>query len=206
MCGKRCVPSVHRGEKFPPTLAEAGIDKNLAYRARSAAEFDDETFEEDLKLELDQILNPPPTCEQQKDERKERRAYEATPEGQAELLRREEERQREWEEQDRRDSKEHPEIVVPATACAEVIPPKRGTQSAAPEIISPTFTAKGAVNQTRFAEAMRSVKQGLRLAYALSDRTTFFKHARDMLDDLEREVVPVTAKAAAHQRATEPAH
>jgi hypothetical protein len=53
---------------------------------------------------------------------------------------------------------------------------------------------------------MRSVKQGLRLAYALSDRATFFKHARDMLDDLEREVVPVTAEAAAHQRALEPAH
>src|SRR5262249_45595823 len=71
---------------------------------------------------------------------------------------------------------------------------KRGTQSAAPEIISPTFTAKGALNQTRFAEAMRSVKQGLRLAYALSDRATFFKHTRDMLDDLERELVPVAAR------------
>jgi hypothetical protein len=58
---------------FPPTLAEAGIDKNLAYRARRAAEYDDETFEEDLKCELDEILNPPPTYGQYQDERKERR-------------------------------------------------------------------------------------------------------------------------------------
>ena len=58
---------------FPPTLAEAGIDKNLAYRARRAAEGDDETFEEDLKYELDEVLNPPPDWLQIKEERKERR-------------------------------------------------------------------------------------------------------------------------------------
>src|SRR5262249_10810909 len=74
-----------------PTLAEAGIDKNLAYRARSAAEYDDETFEDDLKWELDEILNPPKTREQHEDEQEEREAYEATPQGQAERRRREEE-------------------------------------------------------------------------------------------------------------------
>ena len=194
---------------LPPTLAEAGIDKNLAYRARKWAEFDDEDFEYELKDELDEILNPPPTWEQREDERKAQKAYERTPEGQAELRRREEERERAWEE----DRKKHPElhehervpeieiiepngetVAAPATVCAEVILPKRSTQSAAPEIISPKFTAKGAVNQTRFAEAMRSVKQGLRSAYALSDPATFFKHTRDMLDDLERELVPVAAR------------
>jgi hypothetical protein len=199
-----------------PTLAEAGIDKNLAYRARAAAQMDDDEFESELKEELDEILNPRKTTEQERDERRERKAYETTPEGQAALRRRKEQQEREGAEWERRDRIENPHVyerpkneveiiepngktvVVPATVCAEVIPPKRGTRSTPSEIISPTFTAKGAVNQTRFAEAMRSVKQGLRLAYALSDRATFFKHARDMLDDLEREVVPVTAEAAAH--------
>ena len=189
----------------PPTLAEAGIDKNLAYRARSEAREEDEgEWERDLKGRLDEILNPY-NQEVEEDERKERRRVEqATPEYKAAReadRRRSEEERREnekWEEEQH--SKEAAEPV------AEIILPKRGTQSAAPEIISPTFTAKGAVNQTRFAQAMRSVKQGLRFAYALSDRATFFKHARDMLDDLEREVVQVTAEASAHQRATEPVH
>jgi hypothetical protein len=174
---------------FPPTLAEAGIDKNLAYRARSAAEYNDETFEDELKWELEEILNPPKTREQDEDEQEERwaeqEAYEATPEGQAELRRRQEERERENLNLYERSEHEH-----------EIIPPKRATQSAAPEIISPTFTTKGAVNPTRFAEAMRSVKERLRSAYSLSDPATFFKHARDMLDALERELVPVSATAS----------
>jgi hypothetical protein len=37
---------------------------------------------------------------------------------------------------------------------------------------------------------MRCTKQYLRSAYALSNRATFFKHVRDMIDDLERELVP----------------
>ena len=37
---------------------------------------------------------------------------------------------------------------------------------------------------------MRCTKQHLRSAYALSNRATFFKHVRDMIDDLERELVP----------------
>jgi hypothetical protein len=101
---------------LPPTLAEAGIDKNLAYRARSAAEGDDEGFELDLKEELDGILNPPPTWEQRSDEKEERKAYLATPEGKAERRREKEERRREKEERERqyreqeeRDRKEHPE-------------------------------------------------------------------------------------------------
>ena len=64
-----------------PTLAEAGIDKNLAYRARNWAEFGDEDFEDELKDKLDAILNPPPTYQQQEDERKAQKAYERTPEG-----------------------------------------------------------------------------------------------------------------------------
>src|SRR5262249_59919182 len=125
-----------------------------------------------------------------------------TAEGQAELRREKEERERRDREQDERFEQER----VPEIEIIEPNGPKRGTQSDTPEIISPKFTAKGAVNQTRFAEAMRSVKTGLRLAYALSDPATFFKHARDMLDYLEREVVPVTAEASAHQRTTEPVH
>jgi hypothetical protein len=156
-------------------------------------------FEYDLEQKLNEILNPPPPPGQLEEERK---AYERSPEGQAELRREKEQRERQYREQEERDREEHPEwyederetVVVPATACAEVIPPERGTQSAAPEIISPNFTAKGAVNQTRFAEAMRDVKQRLRSAYALSNRATFFKHARDMLDELEREQQPVAAE------------
>jgi hypothetical protein len=58
---------------FSPTLAEAGIDKNLAYRARRAAEPDDETFEELLEDELGEILNPSPDFFQIKEAFKERR-------------------------------------------------------------------------------------------------------------------------------------
>ena len=150
---------------LPPTLAEAGIDKNLAYRARSAAEGDDEGFEIDLKVELDEILNPAPTWEQRADEKEERKAYFATPEGKAERRREKEERDRQWREQEERDRKEHPEwyedkqaepsrvinIAVenvkaePQAIKIDIV--KNGTQSAAPEIISPTFTTKGAVNQ-----------------------------------------------------------
>jgi len=204
---------------LPPTLAEAGIDKNLAYRARSAAEGDDEGFEIDLKEELDEILNPRATYEQQQDEREARKAYERTPEGQAELRREKEERECEYAERERRDRLEHPEwfederaepspvidLVVedvkvePQVINVDIV--KSGTQSAAAEIISPTFTTKGAVNQTRFAEVMRCTKQHLRSAYALSNRATFFKHVRDMVDDLEREVqAPCSAEQSVEER------
>jgi hypothetical protein len=185
-----------------PTLAEIGVDKNLAYRARKAAEWDDESFELWLKDELDEILNPSPSHGQIKEARKERRRAErATPEHKAA---READRRRAEEKRSENEKWEEEQHANGGAAerVAEIIL-KRGTQSAAPEIISPTFTAKGAVNQTRFAEAMRSIKQSLRSAYALSNRATFFKQARDMLDDLERELVPVTAEASAHQRAPE---
>ena len=159
-------------------------------------------------------MNPPPTYQQQEDERKAQKAYERTPEGQAELRREKEERERREREQEERDRKEHPErfederaepspvigLVVenvkvePQAVKIDIV--KNGTQSAAPEIISPNFTAKGAVNQTRFAEAMRDVKRRLRSAYALSNRATFFKHARDMLDELEREFTAELARSA----------
>jgi hypothetical protein len=87
--GRNAKNAGFQNPALPPTLAEAGIDKNLAYRARKWAEFDDEDFEYELKDELDEILNPPPTWEQREDERKAQKAYERTPEGQAELRRRE---------------------------------------------------------------------------------------------------------------------
>jgi len=202
-----------RDSKNPlkPTLKEAGIDKNLAKRARTAAKRPEKIFEEDVRWHREQILNPPPEYSEIKEARKQRRVAESL----AALARGEKrepddleiiERAKQREERRAKCLEEKREEEQRAEPVAEIILPKRGTQSTAPEIISPTFTAKGAVNQTRFAEAMRSVKQGLRLAYALSDPATFFKHARDMLDYLEREVVPVTAEASAHQRTTEPVH
>jgi hypothetical protein len=212
-----------------PTLAEAGIDKNLAYRARKWAEFDDEGFEYELELELDKILNPPPSPGQLDEERKEERRKE-----------RQEARRQEQEtiavvaddviERDRkecvelyqkvldaeRDRAESPviDLVVenvkaePRAVKIDIV--KNGTQSAAPEIISPTFTTKGAVNQTRFAEVMRCTKQHLRSAYALSNRATFFKHVRDMVDDLERELLgelkskaPCSAEQSVEERRAE---
>jgi len=48
---------------------------------------------------------------------------------------------------------------------------------------------------------MRCTKQHLRSAYALSNRATFFKHVRDMVDDLEREVqAPCSAEQSVEER------
>jgi hypothetical protein len=169
-----------------PTLKEAGIDGNLAHRARSAAAMSDEDFAAYVETHRDSILQPvfQPAYPESKEQKAERLAE-----------RRERKKQREREMAETYDGEEEEQRA--AEPVAEIITPKRGgTQSAAPEIISPNFTAKGAVNQTRFAEAMRDVKRRLRSAYALSNRATFFKHARDMLDELEREFTAELARSA----------
>lgn len=135
------------GKPLKPTLAEIGVDKNLAYRARKAAEWDDESFEVWLEVELDEILNPAPTYGQQQEERKEWRRLErekakaeGKPAREADRCQREEERREneKWEEEQRAERAAEP--------VAEIIPPKRRAQSVAPEIISPTFTANSQSN------------------------------------------------------------
>jgi len=185
-----------------PTLKEVGIDGNLAHRCRSAAAMSDKDFAEYVEDHRASILEPIfqaayPESEEQKAER---------------LAERREDRKRRKEELAKRRAEMHaadaivedePSNIEPSPVIDIVVEDvkaepqaikidivKNGTQSAAPEIISPTFTTKGAVNQTRFAEVMRCTKQHLRSAYALSNRATFFKHVRDMIDDLERELVP----------------
>jgi hypothetical protein len=181
----------------PATLSEAGINKNLAHRARSAAAMSEEDFAEHIGMERDAILNPSPfqtdnypeTPEQNAERRAERRKRRAEVKKQQEEWRKE--RRKEIEAQ--ADDDDGDEV--------EIIPPKRATRSAAPEIICSAFTTMGAVNPTRYANAMRGIKRSLRAAYEMSNPATFFKHAHDMLDDLERELVPVTAEANCEESA-----
>jgi hypothetical protein len=65
-------PEVRDSQK--PTLAETGIDKNLAHRARSAAAMTDEAFTDHVETERELILHKPftnhyPETEEQKAER-----------------------------------------------------------------------------------------------------------------------------------------